>query len=159
MSKLRFIHITLLVMAAMTVFSCGGAKKSQQEDIGTANDWEEIQGGPVRGHLQGDWPPIQLSMDKISFGPEGGSITVTCENYSKWWLNDVQIYGTEKYIHADPGANNEYLTLNAEGFKAVILEGSKVKITVSPSKAPGDWLLHLEAGDAFTQIRITKEGL
>ncbi|MBR5056315.1 MAG: hypothetical protein IKX03_03865 [Bacteroidales bacterium] len=159
MNRLSFIHITLYIMAAMTVFSCGGANKGQKEEIGTASDWEEIDGIPARGKMPGDWAPIRLSMDNIAFGPEGGSVTVTCENYGKWWLNDVQITGTEKYIHADPGNNNEYLTLNADGFKAVIIDGNKVKITVSPSKAPGDWLLHLEAGDAFTQIRITKEGL
>lgn len=132
-------------MAAMTVFSCGCARKGQK--VETEQDIEV-----------GDWPAIKLSREEVSFGPKGGTVTITCENYESWWINDVQIVGTEKYVHADPGANNEYRTLNAEGISAEIVGGNKVKITVSPSAAAGDWLLHMEAGDAFTEIRIKKEG-
>ena len=167
MERIKLLHITAIIMAAMTVLSCGGAKKSQKQpeaETGTAIDWEAVSDDdiitapPGRIHMQGNWPAIKLSMGEIAFGAEGGSVTVTCENYSKWWLNDVQIFGTEKHFHADPGPNNEYLTLDAPGFSARIIDGNKVKITISPSEAKGDWLLHLEAGDAFTQIRITKEG-
>lgn len=110
-----------------------------------------------KGRILGQWPAIRMSCDSATFDSRGGSVTVKCENYSSWWLNGIQIYGTETFHHADPGEKYEYLTASAPGISAEIKNSSEAVITVAPSSEGGVWLVHLEAGDAFTTFKVIQK--
>ena len=100
----------------------------------------------------GDWDPIRLSKSEISFGTEGGTCTVEAKNYKSWWINDIRVTGTNTYYFPEPGDNRK---VAGEGISAMIgTEENTVVITVSPSPDRHDWTVEMEAGDAFTSIRI-----
>lgn len=103
----------------------------------------------------GDWDPIELSQSEIIFDADGGSCTIESMNYGSWWINRIEITGTEIYYHADPGDDYSYSTACGDGISAKI--GSKkntVVITVDQSFDMHDWKVLMEAGDAFTSIRV-----
>ncbi len=121
---------------------------------------EEEIGTPVKmadDIIVGAWEAIRMSADTLSFGKEGGEQTVICLNYGNWWLNDIQITGTEKFYHADPGENNEYLTAKAPGISADIIRSNTLRVKVEPSETGAEWLIHLESGDAFTSLKVIKK--
>jgi len=103
----------------------------------------------------GDWDPIELSQSEVVFDATGGSCTIESLNYGRWWINEIRITGTETYYHADPGENYSYLTASGDGISAKIgTEKNTVVITVDPSSEKHDWMVGMEAGDAFTSIRV-----
>jgi len=142
---------TLLALAAagLAAISCGPGR-CQKAQIAEVEKVEE--------EVMGAWAPIELSKSELTFPRKGGSATVTCRNYDKWWLADVQVCGTEQYTLADPGADNTYLTLNAEGISAEITADNEVLVTVEGGAEARSWNLHLQSGDAFATIHIEKKG-
>ena len=105
--------------------------------------------------LPGEWNPIELSQSEITFDAKGGSCTVECKNYPGWWINGIQITGTDIYYPSDPGENYTYLTATGNGISVKIgPEKNAVIITVTPSSEQNDWTVLMEAGDAFTSIRV-----
>lgn len=136
--------------------SCASARRTQAAAPGSLKTVSSAEAEPVRGGDPpvGDWAPIRLSHASLSFGAEGGTATVTCLNYARCWLNDVQLAGTETFFHADPGENNTYETVRAEGFTARILNRNQVEITVEAAASPREWLLHIQSGNAFTTLSV-----
>lgn len=103
----------------------------------------------------GDWAPIKLSQSEVFFDADGGSCTVESINYGCWWINGIRITGTETYYFADPGEKYTYLTASGDGISAKIgINKNTVVITVNPSTEKHDWSVEMEAGDAFTSIRV-----
>ena len=152
-----FLPAAALLFCAFAVLSCGCAHRAKkaavqagENETGTAVAPEER----VEREVVGAWTPIRLSRDEVSFGAEGGTAVVSCLNYSRWWLDDAQVAGTETFYHATSGDNNTYETLKAEGISARIVNGNQVEITVAPASKPQTWILHLQSGDAFTSITV-----
>lgn len=98
----------------------------------------------------GDWDPIKLSKSEIKFGNDGGSATVEAKNYTGWWINDIRLAGTEICYYPAPDENK---AVAGEGISATVRE-NKVTITVEPSQEKREWIVDMEAGDAFTSIRV-----
>ena len=152
----------MVVICSAVAVSCGSQKRCGDNSTGEMATTEEEIGTPVKvvdaeDGLVGAWEAIRMTADTLSFGKEGGEQTVICLNYDKWWLNDIQIKGTEKYYHADPGQNNEYLTARAPGISAGIIRPNTLRVQVEPSETPAEWLIHLESGDAFTSITVIQK--
>ena len=159
--KQLFLAATLIA-CAFAVRSCGCARRAQKSasqageaNVDVAVALEESQPVErVEHEIAGAWTPIRLSQEEVSFGSEGGKAVVSCLNYSHWWLDDVQIAGTETFYHATPGADNTYETLDADGISARIVNRNQVEITVAPASKSCTWILHLQSGDAFTSITV-----
>lgn len=151
----------MAVVCSAVAVSCGSQKRCQDNSTGEMATMEEEIGTPVKvadadDSLVGDWAPIKMSSDSIVFGRDGGLVSVKCKNYPTWWLNDIQLEGKDKFWHADPGENNEYLTATAPGITATIINGNRVEIKVAPSNKASVWLVHLESGDAFATYKVIK---
>lgn len=106
----------------------------------------------------GAWDPIKLSKSEVTFDENGGSVTIESKNYNNWWINVINVVGTDIYYLADPGDNylNVNLTASGEGISAKIA-GSKnntVIITVDPSSGKNEWSVVMQAGNAFTSIKV-----
>ena len=149
--------ISAAILAGLVVTtSCGSQKKCQSSAISESSQQETVATAEEE-KLVGAWEPIRISSDCATFGAEGGSLTVSCENYRHWWLDDIQITGTDKFYLADPGENNTYLTASAPGIKAVVTDSNKLVITVDASAKPCKWTIHLQSGDAFTEFTVIKK--
>ena len=158
----QLLMAATLLVCAFAILACGCAHRAQKAaaetdeskvDAAVAMD-EPAQVERVEPEIAGAWTPIRLSQEEVNFGAEGGKATVTCLNYSHWWLDDAQVAGTETYFHATPGENNTYETLKAEGISARIVNRNQVEITVTPASDSRFWILHLQSGDAFTSINV-----
>lgn len=152
----------MAVVCSAVAVSCGSQKRCQDNSTGEMATMEEEIGTPVKvadadDSLVGDWEAIRMTADTLEFGKEGGEQTVICLNYDRWWLNDIQITGTEKFYHADPGQNNEYLTVKAPGISADIVRPNALRVKVEPSGAQAEWLIHIQSGDAFTSIKVIQK--
>lgn len=147
---------SILLASGLFAASCGSPKQCPN---GTAGDGVTDTAVSLSDdELMGAWAPIELSKDELVFPRKGGEATVICRNYGIWWINDVQVVGEDRVIHADPGKDNSYRTLVADGISAEIVDGNKVRITVDGNKEKRSWYLHMESGDAFTTIKIIKKG-
>lgn len=147
----RLLMASALLLCAFALLSCGSAKRTQKATEMTTN--ESVQ-AEIKHDIAGDWAPIRVSQNEVVFGPEGGKVTITNQNYHEWWLNDAQVAGTKTFFHADPGENYTYETLDGEGISARIVSKNQVEITVTPAKQERAWILHLQSGNAFTSISV-----
>ena len=158
----QLLMAAALLVCAFALLSCGCARRTQKavaesgeskaDAAVTLDNPEPTQ--RAEPEIAGDWTPIRLSQEEVRFGAGGGKATVTCLNYDHWWLDDAQVAGTETFFHADPGENNTYETLKAEGISARIVNRNQVEITVTPASDSRAWVLHLQSGDAFTSISV-----
>lgn len=153
----KCIYNVALIASCLAAAACGGPKHCRDKAAGDGGVAVEIP-ADRNEEIMGDWAPVDLSESRLSFPRRGGEAVVTCRNYDTWWINDVQVCGEEAVTHAEPGADNSYRTLEAEGISAEIVDGNKVKITVPASAKACCWDLHLQSGDAFATIHIEKKG-
>ncbi|MCQ2138614.1 MAG: hypothetical protein MJY60_07920 [Bacteroidales bacterium] len=158
----RTVLSAMAVICSAVAVSCGSQKRCGNNSTGEMTTTEEEIGIPVKtvdaeDGLVGLWDAIRMTADTLSFGKEGGEQTVICLNYDKWWLNDIKPHNSEKYWHADPGRNNEYMTAKAPGISAEIIRPNTVRVKVEPSDNPASWDIHLESGDAFTSITVIQK--
>lgn len=153
--KKHFINV-MIVASGLAATACGSPKNCGDKAAAGTPDVSEV--AVAEDDIMGAWAPIVLSKTEVTFPRKGGEATVTCTNYDSWWINDVQVVGEDMVTHADPGPDNTYRTLKADGISAEIVEDNKVKITVEGGAAARKWDLHMESGDAFTTIKIIKKG-
>ena len=140
----QLLMAATLLVCAFALLSCGCARRTQKAAAETGESKadaavtldEPVQAQRAEPEIAGDWAPIRLSQNEVTFGSEGGKVTVSCLNYDHWWLYD----GPE--------------SVAAEGLSARIVNRNQVEITVSPSPASRAWVLHLQSGDAFTSIDV-----
>lgn len=151
----RTMIFAMAAICCTLAVSCGSQKRCHKnamtgtiEETGTAIA-EDADDGMV-----GAWEAIRMTADTLDFDSNGGERTVVCLNYDRWWLNDIQIAGTEKHYGADPGRNNEYLTAKAPGISAEIIRPNTLRVKVDPSEKPANWIIHLESGNAFTSVKV-----
>lgn len=149
------IFNVLMIISGFIATACGSPRHCRDKAEGTNVDNTEV--AAVVNGIMGDCAPIELSSEEVVFPRNGGEATITCKNYENWWINDVQVVGEDKVTHAEPGADNSYKTLKAEGISAEIVNGNQVRVTVDENAAERSWYLHMESGDAFTTIRIIKK--
>lgn len=144
----------LLIASGLAATACGSPKHCRDKAVG--DEVNEV--AVAEEEIMGAWTPIVVSASELTFPRKGGEATVTCKNYASWWINDVQVVGEETVTHAEPGPDNTYRTLKADGISAEIINDNQVRITVEESAGKCKWDLHMESGDAFTTIRIVKKG-
>lgn len=120
----------------------------------------------------GDWDPIELDNQHVTFPPSGGQVTVSTLNYSKWWISGG--YNSAWNV-SDHWEYHGYVPpTSSDGEEACtndILDGDWFHVTV-PDKGRSNTVvitvdLHYDAsirtgavemtvGDAFTTIIITQ---
>lgn len=110
--------------------------------------------------VDGDWEPIELSQSTVAFGADGGECTVTAKNYSRWWINGIQVTGTEIYYYPEEDKSCSFTSAAGDGISVnVVLDDNgkrtnAVTIAVDPSSEKHAWTVYMEAGDAFTHISV-----
>ena len=114
----------------------------------------------------GLWAPMKMNKTELSFPKNGGQMTVTCSNYSNWWIAGAWEGegGDDAYIFpksSDPLMNiSDYL--DGEWLHAVVPRTGKVNtviITINPntSSQPRKGSITMECGDAFGYISINQQ--
>lgn len=113
----------------------------------------------------GDWKPMTLDKQELTFSSEGGEQVVTVTNYSGWWISGA---------YNDNNKQNHIYPTSTDGEKAYtydILDGGWYRVTV-PDKGrsntvvisvdpndtakPRTAIIVMTAGDVFTQISVAQ---
>ena len=117
----------------------------------------------------GDWLPIQLDKAELRFTAEGGTDTIISLNYPFWWICDGfddawNVDGKIEYknfVFADKVGGPYYSSLDSGWYVAVISYECKNELVVTVKKnttgEPRQATLEMEAGDAFTRVKIFQE--
>ena len=121
----------------------------------------------------GQWEPIKLNKNEVSFLAQGGVDTVIALNYDQWWITGAHegtkhVQGELVYInHVEPeSTTGGYIVLNdtIDGgwYHAVVPDRSRsnrliIKVDPNNSIIARKATIEMECGDAFTSIHITQE--
>jgi len=117
---------------------------------------------------EGLWTPIKMDKTEVHFTSDGGEDIVTATNYSSWWIN----YGYEDahnvngkveyvgfvYATSTDGAYT-YDILDGGWYHAIVANKGQSNILVITvdqdySAKPRQATINMEAGDAFTTVKI-----
>ena len=127
--------------------------------------------------LCGNWPPIKLDKEEVSFTSDGGADTITALNYNSWWISygydDVKnVNGKLEYTNfvyaVCTGKTHAYVTDALDGgwYHAEVpcVEGKDylghtLSITVEPNTTgqSRQATIEMTAGDSFTTVKVCQQ--
>ena len=126
-----------------------------------------------KGPSIGDWPPIELDKQQLTFAAEGGEQTVTVENYNHWWINGgyeeaIMVNGRTEYINYVYPTSTEgeglyiYHLLDGGWYKVVVpgkTNCNTAVITVAPNNTeePRQATIIMTVGDTSSHIQINQD--
>lgn len=115
--------------------------------------------------IDGDWEPMKLDKQQLTFTSEGGEEVVTVTNYTVWWISGA---------YNDNNRQNYILPTSTDGEEAYtydILDGGWYRvmvpdkgrsntavISVDPNDTakPRTTTIDMTSGDIFTKIHVTQ---
>lgn len=113
----------------------------------------------------GDWEPMRLDKQELTFSSEGGEQVVTVTNYSRWRIsgayddNNKQNYifptstdGEEAYTYDILDGGWYRVTVPDKGRSNTVVISVDPKDTAKPRMA----IIDMTAGDVFTQISVAQ---
>ena len=102
---------------------------------------------------EGGFTDIILSQSLVSFGQEGGTVSIESSNVTYILISDILCVDTEKHYNPD---GNWTTSLEADGIKAEVdrSESNKINITVTPSANINDWIIFVGYASVTKEIRV-----
>ena len=113
----------------------------------------------------GDWKPMKLDKQELTFTSEGGEQVVTVTNYSGWWISGAyNDNNRQNYIYPTSTDGEEAYTydiLDGGWYHVTVpnkVRSNTVVITVDPNDTakPRTAVIDMTAGDVFTQISVAQ---
>jgi len=106
----------------------------------------------------GDWPAIKVTASQVAFSVDGGSQTVSCVNYSNWWVSAIALSDDTASTTTFTGSNGKKAT---NGWvTAEVVNKNQLTITAA-ANAEGTArtaTIAMTVGDAYTTLTVTQYG-